>query len=70
MSKENSIKLVKCSGLNLANDGTENDFIHYLKKGQSCEAGRQKVNSQLPISVDEKDTVNPFISPSDKRACQ
>ena len=28
------------------------------------------MNSQLPISVDEKDAVNPFISPSDKRGCQ
>ena len=45
--KENIIKLFKCSGLNLANYGTEDDFIHCLKKRQSCEAGRQKLNSQL-----------------------
>ena len=66
MTLSNCLQACLCSGLNLANDGTENDFIHCLKKGQSCEAGRQKVNSQLPISGDEKDAVNPFISPSDK----
>ena len=47
LSKESIIKSFKCCGLNLANDGTEDDFIYCLKKGQSCEAGRQKLNSQL-----------------------
>ena len=65
LSKEN-IKLLKCYGLNLANDGREDDFIHCLKKGQPCKAGRQKLNSQLSILVDESDAVNPFISPSDE----
>ena len=31
--KENITKLFKCCGLNYANDGTEDDFIHCLKKG-------------------------------------
>ena len=31
LSKEN-IKMLKCCDLNLANDGTEDDFIHCLKK--------------------------------------
>ena len=39
LSKKN-IKSFKCCGLNLANDGTKDDFIHCLKKGQPCEAGR------------------------------
>ena len=56
-----------CCGLNHANDGTKNDFIHCLKKGQPCKAERQKLNSQLPILVDESDPVNPFISPSDDK---
>ena len=33
---------------------------------QPCKAGRQKLNSQLLILVDEIDTVNLFISPSDE----
>ena len=66
LSKENIIQSFKCCGLNLANNGTEVDFIHCLKKGQPCKAGRQKLNSQLSILVDESDAVNPFISPSDE----
>ena len=66
LSKENIIKSFKCCGLDLANDGTEDDFIHCLKKGQPCKAGRQKLNSQLSILVGESDAVNPFISPSDE----
>ena len=50
--------------MNLANDCMDDDFIHCLKKGQPCEAGWQKLNSQLSILVDESETVNPFISPS------
>ena len=61
LSKENIITSFKCCDLNLANDGTKDEFIHCLKKGRPCEAGRQKLNSQLPILVDESDAVNPFI---------
>ena len=56
--------MLKCCNSNLANDGTEDGFIHCLKKGQLCEAGRQKLNSQLLILVDESEFVNPFISAS------
>ena len=63
--KEN-IKSFKCCGLYLANDGTKDDFIYCLKKGQPCEAGKQKLNSQLSILIDESDAVNPFISPFDE----
>ena len=66
LSKENIIKSFKCCGLNLANDCTEGDFIHCLKKGQPCEAGRQKLTSQLSILADASDAVNPFISPYDE----
>ena len=52
--------------MNLANDGTKDDFIHCLKKGLPCEAGRQKLNSQLLILVGKSDTINLFISPCDK----
>ena len=44
----------------------DDDFTYCLKKRQSCEAGREKLNSQLSILVDESDAVNPFISPSDE----
>ena len=64
LSKEN-IKSFKCCGLNLANDGTEDDFIHCLKKGQPCKASRQKLDSQLSILVHGSDAVNPHISPFD-----
>ena len=64
--KENIIKSFKFFGLNLANDGMEDGFIHCLKKGQPCKAGRQKLNSQLSVLVDKSDVVNPFISPSDE----
>ena len=42
------------------------DFIHCLKKGKPCEAGRQKLNFQLSFLVDESDAVNLFISPSEE----
>ena len=57
---------MKCCYLNLAINGAKDDFSHNLKKGQTCKAGQQKVNSQLSILVDESDAVNPFISPSDE----
>ena len=44
----------------------EDDLIHCLKKGEPCKAGRQKLNSQLSILVDQSGTVNPLISPSDE----
>ena len=66
LSKENITKLFKCCCLNLANDGMEDEFIHFFKKGQPCKAGRQKLNSQLSILVDESDVVNPLISPTDE----
>ena len=65
LSKKN-IKSFKSYGLNIANDDMEDDFIHCLKKGQSCEAGRQKLKSQISILVDESDVVNSSISPSDE----
>ena len=56
---------IKCCGLNLANDGTEDDFIHCLKNGQPCKAGRKAKTEFPPTSlVDESDAVNLFISPS------
>ena len=58
--------MLKCCDLNLVNDGTENDFIHCLKKGHPYKAGKRKLNSQLSILVDESHAVNPFISPSDE----
>ena len=59
--------MFKCCGLNLANDSTGFDFIHCLNKGQPCEDGRKKLNSQLSILVDKSDAVNPSISPSDEK---
>ena len=41
-------------------------FYLLFEKGQPCEDGRQKLNSQLSILVDEDDALNPFISPSDE----
>ena len=66
LSKENITKSFKCWGLNLANDGTEDDFIHCLIKGQPGAAGKLQLNSHLSILVDKSDAVNPFISPSDE----
>ena len=63
LSKENIIKSFKRCCFNLANDDTEDDFIHCLKKGQPCEAGGQKLTSQQLILVDKSDAVNPFIFP-------
>ena len=59
-----TINSLKCCDLNLANGSTEDEFIQ--KKVQPCKAGRQWLNSQLSILVDESDAVNPFISPSDE----
>ena len=64
--KKNIKKLFTCCGLNVANDGTEDDFFHCLKKGQTCEVERQKLNSQLSILVEESDAINLFISPFDE----
>ena len=44
-----SKKNITLCGLNLANDGTEDEFIQCLKNLQPCEAGRQRLNSQLSI---------------------
>ena len=44
---------------------TKDGFIHCFKKGRPSEAGRQKLNSQLLILVEEDDAVSPFIFPSD-----
>ena len=52
--------------MDLANDVMEDNFIHCLKKGQPCKAGRQKLNFQLSILVDKSDAMNPFISPSNE----
>ena len=51
--------------MNLATGGTEDDNIHCLKKGQHCEAGREKLSSQLSVLSDE-DEGNQFISLSDE----
>ena len=40
LSRQNITKLFKCSGLNLENNGTEDDLIHCLKKEQPCKTGR------------------------------
>ena len=45
--KENNTKSFKCCSLNFANDGTEDEFMHCLRKRKPCKAGRQKLNSQL-----------------------
>ena len=66
LPKENITKLFKCCGLSLVNDGMEDDFIHCLKKGQPCKTGRKKLNSKLSILVDERDSINPFISLSNE----
>ena len=50
----------------MANDGTDGDIMHCLKKGQPCEAGREKLKSQLSIIFDDSDAVNPFIFPFDE----
>ena len=47
--KENNTKSFKCCCLNFANHGTEDEFIHCLRKRKPCKAGRQKLNSQLSI---------------------
>ena len=52
--------------MNLANDGTEDNFIHCLKKGHLYKAGKQKLNPQLSVLVDESDAINLFLSPSDE----
>ena len=37
-----------------------------FKKGQPCESGREKLESQLLILIDKSDAVNPFTFPSDE----
>ena len=51
---------MKCCDFNRSNDSTE------YGKGQPCEAGWQKLNSQLSILVDKSNAENSFISPSDE----
>ena len=41
-------------------------IVRSMEKGQPCEAGWQKLNSQLSILVDKSNAVNSFISPSDE----
>ena len=42
LSKENIIKSSKCCNSNLANDSTEDDFIHCLKKGAALRSWKVK----------------------------
>ena len=61
----------KCCGLNLANDGTEDDFNPLFKKGTALQSWKTKaqlsiLNSQLLIAVDKSDAVNPSIFLSDE----
>ena len=42
-----TINLLKCCDFDLANDGTDDDFIHCLKKEQPCEGVGKKLSSQL-----------------------
>ena len=65
LSKE-TINLLKCCDFDLANDGTDDDFIHCLKKEQPCEGEGKKLSSQLWIIVDESNALDPFISPFDE----
>ena len=42
-------------------------FYLLFKKGQPCKAGRQKLNFQLSVLIDENDALNPFIFSSDEK---
>ena len=41
-------------------DGTEDDNIHCFKKGTTCEAGRERLMTQLLIIQEETNDVDPF----------
>ena len=41
-------------------DGTEDDNIHCFKKGTTCEAGRERLTTQLSIIQEETNDVDPF----------
>ena len=41
-------------------DGTEDDNINCFKKGMTCEAGRERLMTQLSIIQEETNDVDPF----------
>ena len=60
-SKEMISKSVKVCALNLPTDGSADDQIHCFKEGTTCEAGAEKLKTQLAIVASEElDDTNPF----------
>ena len=54
-------KSLKVCALNLPTDGSADDQIHCFKEGATCEAGAEKLKTQLAIVVSEElDDTNPF----------
>lgn len=52
------VKSMKCCGLNLKSDGSEDDYIHCFKSGQPCENAAETLRSQQK-RLSEPD-FNPF----------
>ena len=53
-------KSFKCCGLNLPNDGSQDEVIHCFKKGNPCEAGAALLKAQLDVLEDSLLNQNPF----------
>ena len=60
LPKELIVKSFKCCGLNLPNDGSQDEMIHCFKKGKPCEAGAALLKEQLNVLDDSTLSKNPF----------
>ena len=61
LSKKKISKSFRVCALNLPTDGSADDQIHCFKEGTTCEAGAEKLKTQLAIVASEElDDTNPF----------
>ena len=60
LSKDLIIKSFKTSALNLATDGSEDEFIHCFKKEEACPNGADRLKEALQVLLDESPEENPF----------
>ena len=71
LSPELIVNSFKCCGINLKNDGSEDNLIHCFKQKQPCESGAEILKSQLSV-LEEPLRSNPFeeITDSDVQKAQ
>ena len=67
LPKEMVTNSFKSWALTLPTDGSQDDYIHYLKNGQPCESGRGMLREQMNLLRDPSfnGSINPFANITD-----